>query len=303
MGIPSEEKALYGFVVLNYNNYQDTIACVDSILRIRHRDDYRIVIVDNASSNNSFDELKRRYEAHPQVDLATTVKNKGYSGGNNLGIKMMRGKGINRVIVATNDTELVSLNLLDEFDQIDLSDVGIVGTDILTLEGVHQNPALYRPTLLYFLNLYLYGPMAWARANLYKRSPFMKHVRQEAKTKYIGKFSGDHSSMPEYSVYMLHGSFLYLTKTYLDRVGLLDENLFMYGEEDLMAWNCACHGLKELYLPGIKVLHKDAQATKWAHKEGKNDFVRAMTRKSIPYLTKQINAWSLMKLVLVGLRK
>lgn len=298
MGIPSEEKALYGFVVLNYNNYQDTIACVDSILRIAHRGDYHIVIVDNASSNNSFDVLKQAYGTHPKIELAITNKNMGYSGGNNVGLRMLLDRGIRRFIIATNDTEVVSLNLLDEFDKIDMGAIGIIGPDILTLDGAHQNPPLYKPTFIYLLNLYFYVPMAWVRANLYKRVPSMAHLRRSSKAKNLEKLATTRAAMNGCQVYMLHGCFMYLTKTYIEKVGLFDENLFMYGEEDLLAWNCTRHQLKEWYLPSVKVLHKDARATKLVHQDGKDAFVRAMTRKAIPYLTKQIKAWPLIKLML-----
>ena len=97
---------------------------------------------------------------------------------------------------------------------------------------------------------------------------------------------------------MLHGCFLYLTKNYLDKVGLLDENLFMYGEEDLMAWNCELHGLKRLYLPSAKILHKDGLSTKEVHKEGNEEFVRIMSIKSKQYLCKKITMWKLMKIIL-----
>jgi GT2 family glycosyltransferase len=114
----------------------------------------------------------------------------------------------------------------------------------------------------------------------------------------LESLGGNFTSLNQCSVYMLHGCFLCLTKHYLDKAGLLDENLFMYGEEDLMAWNCELHGLKRLYLPSVKILHKDGQATKEAYQKNKEEFVRAMTIKSKHYLVKKINKWMLLKTVL-----
>lgn len=288
----------YGFVVLNYNNFQDTIACVNSILRITHRGDYLIVIVDNASPNDSFDMLKREFEGHPKIRLALSDKNGGYSAGNNIGIRILLEMGITRLVIATNDTEVLSHDLLDAFDQINLNDVGIVGTDVLSLEGAHQNPLLYAPDFLYFLNLYLDKPMAGLRTNLYKYVPLVKRIRRSSVANRLEGLVGKSTSMDQYSVYMLHGCFLYLTKNYINKVGLLDENLFMYGEEDLMTWNCELHGLKRLYLPNVRVLHKDGQSMKSVHKESKEEYVHMMAKKSKQYLAKQINKWSLIKLVL-----
>ncbi len=296
--ISTDSKIRYGFVVLNYNNFQDTIACVNSILRITNREDYFIVVVDNASPNNSVEMLESKFAGHPKITLVPSEKNGGYSAGNNIGIRILLDMGISEVIIATNDTEILSLNLLDEFDKINSSDVGIVGTDVLTPDGTHQNPPYYSLSLLYFLNLYLYESMAWLRSGLYKLIPLVERIRRSSVAKKLKNLGDEPASMNRCSVYMLHGCFLYLTKNYLDKVGLLDENLFMYGEEDLMAWNCELHGLKRVYLPNVKILHKDGQSTKEVHKKDKEEFVSAMIIKSKVYLAKRIDSWNLFKIVL-----
>lgn len=297
--IPNKSKIHYGFVVLNYNNYQDTIACVESILRITDREDYFVVIVDNASPNDSYEVLKSEFEGHPKIKLALSDKNGGYSAGNNIGIQILLEMGVAHVVIATNDTEVLSLNMLDEFDKIISSDVGIVGADVLTPEGAHQNPPVNCPSMLYFLNLYLYEPMAWLRSGVYKLLPLVERVRRASEGNRLESLAGG-ASLDQRVVYMLHGCFLCLTNNYLSKVGLLDENLFMYGEEDLMAWNCELHGLRRIYLPSVKVLHKDGQSTKEVHKNDKEEFVRAMTIKSKRYLAKKINKWVSLKTVLGG---
>lgn len=291
----------YGFVVLNYNNYRDTIACVNSILRIENRSDYYVVIVDNASPNNSFPVLNQEFKGRQRIALRLSEENKGYSGGNNVGIRVLLQMGIDRIIIATNDTEILSPDILDQFDKIKSDNVGIVGGDVLTLEGVHQNPPLYRPTFLYFLNLYLYEPMAWIRGVIYKCMPLIARMRRASVKENMENLGGHSIPANECPVYMLHGCFLYLTKSYLNKNGLLDEHLFMYGEEDLMSWNCERHGLKRLYLPSVKILHKDARSTKDIHKEDRDLFVRATTKKSKRYLRQQIGWWALMGVVLRGL--
>lgn len=294
--ILSELNDQYGFVVLNFNNYDDTVACVKSILRIAHRDDYHIVVVDNASPNNSFDYLQKEFDGHSKISLVLTAENKGYSGGNNVGIQKLKEMGITKIVIATNDTEVVSVNLLDEFDKIDSDHVGIVGTDVLALDGEHQNPLYYRLTLLYFLNLHFYSQMVWLRSRAYKWLPFVKRIRRSLTSRSVQKVEENNVLTSWCSVYMLHGCFFYLTKGYIEKIGLLDENLFMYGEEDLMSWNCESHGLKRLYLPNLKVLHKDGQSTKGVHKEGKEEFVRSMSIRSNQYLRKKISKWALIKL-------
>lgn len=288
----------YGFVVLHYNNFVDTISCVNSILRINYKAGFHIVIVDNASPNQSFSILQNEFNKNPNVDLILSDTNNGYSSGNNIGIKFLREAGINQVIIATNDTEVLSQDLLDVFDSINMQNVGIVGTDVITPKGEHQNPPLLRPTLLYFLNLYCYAPMAWLREFVYCIFPVISSSRVTAGHAEKVALITLNSLQLERNVYMLHGCFLYLTSKFLDKAGLLDESLFMYGEEDLMSWNCERHGLKRLYLPTIKILHKDGKSTKDFYKESRDEFVRTMTIKSKKYLARNIGMWCLLKVVL-----
>jgi GT2 family glycosyltransferase len=198
---------------------------------------------------------------------------------------------------------VLSTNLLEMFDIVNSSNVGIVGPDVVTPEGLHQNPPFYKPTVLYFINLYLYSPMAWLRTRLYKLLPRVEQKRRSATAQEIEDLRNAATVLEPCPVYMLHGCFLYLTKNYLDKAGLLDEQLFMYGEEDLMSWNCELLGLKRLYLPDVKVLHKDAQSTKGVHKAGRDEFVRTMTIRSKQYLARRIGKSRLLAIVLRNLSK
>ena len=48
-------------IVLNYNNYQDTIECITSILQLNYTN-YNLIVIDNVSTNNSFDHLKNHFK-------------------------------------------------------------------------------------------------------------------------------------------------------------------------------------------------------------------------------------------------
>src|ERR1035437_10932321 len=145
----------YGFVVLNYVNYIDTIECVTSLLTI-NRTDYKIVIVDNCSKNESVKELQQYFNGNEKVHVVSAPANLGYSGGNNIGIKWLTDRCVERIIIATSDTVLISHDILDKFDALDLKNVGIVGPSILSPVGVLQNPLLIKPGVLYFANLFFY---------------------------------------------------------------------------------------------------------------------------------------------------
>jgi len=278
----------YGFVVLNYNNYTDTIECVRSILEIP-RDDYCIVIVDNDSPNDSSEKLHVAFDTCDGIDIVTSEKNLGYSGGNNIGIRRLTAKGIKNIIIATNDTLIVSRNILDKFDEIVSDRVGIVGPNIVTPEGVFQNPPRMKPDLLYLLLLHFHVPWTNVREWLYRRVPIVMNWRKGAvKDVMVGLTrteSGDREAVP---VYMLHGAFFLLTEKFLTNVGLLDENIFMYWEEDLLAWQCEKAGLSRIYLPGVTVLHKDRKSTTLSHSDKAHDFIRFQNLQSRNYVARQV---------------
>jgi len=290
----------YGFVVLNYNNYSDTIECVNSILRIE-RDDYGIVVVDNCSPNDSFVQLMDTFGDLRNVEVLKTRANLGYSAGNNAGIRYLVREGIERVIIATNDTVILTHDILDRFDALELKDVGIVGPDIIVPDGSHQNPQVLKPGLLYLIGLYLYRPYRFIRSMIYRFFPTIERSRREfvegQKKSIKGEETGNNDNSPVI-VYMLHGCFFYLTENFISKIGLLDENIFMYHEEDLLAWECDKAGLDRLYMPGISIMHKDRKSTETTHNSAKNTFIETQNYLSRCYVMKKIGYISLLVSIL-----
>ncbi|MBR4624448.1 MAG: glycosyltransferase, partial [Alphaproteobacteria bacterium] len=73
-------------IIVNYQKYEDTLACVDSILKSKTTEDYRIVIIDNASPNDSWERLQT-FNSNSKVVTIQAKENNGYCAGNNIGIK------------------------------------------------------------------------------------------------------------------------------------------------------------------------------------------------------------------------
>ncbi len=86
-------------VVLNYNGADDTIACVRS-LQVITGQNLEIVLVDNASTDDSADRLRR---AFPRLTLLQSPTNTGYAGGNNLGIRHALEAGAEYIMIMNND--------------------------------------------------------------------------------------------------------------------------------------------------------------------------------------------------------
>lgn len=268
----------FGFVVLNYCNYEESIACVESILDISSNN-YFIVIVDNDSQNNSLEVLSGRYEKHSNIKVISSGHNGGYSYGNNCGIRFLESINIFDVIIATSDTLVVSKDILQQLEKLDTDDLGIIGPKVTNLTNDDQNPMLVKAGFGYVLNIHFPAIASFLRSIVYKAIPSLKHTISKHKDDARKNEAGG-------NVYMVHGCFLHLTSHYLKKCGYLDESLFMYGEEDLFAYNCSLNKLRVFYQPSIEIIHKDAKSTPL---DNNNNFTIANSKKSMKYLKGRIS--------------
>ena len=137
-----------GIVVLNYNNYEETKNCVNSLLK--QKDTLiDIVIVDNGSINNSYDELYSAFNKYKNIHLILSKENLGYAKGNNLGINYLRKKGIKYIFVANSDiyfsSEFILKQILDNYE----SGVGLIVPLIQNLNGTIDQRVVYKKKFLY----------------------------------------------------------------------------------------------------------------------------------------------------------
>jgi GT2 family glycosyltransferase len=88
-------------VVLNWNGWRDTVRCV-ALLRSLTYPCYRVVVVDNGSTDGSESEIRK---AHPDISLIQTGGNLGFGAGNNIAIHRALSEGAQYVWVLNNDTQ------------------------------------------------------------------------------------------------------------------------------------------------------------------------------------------------------
>jgi GT2 family glycosyltransferase len=78
-----------GVVILNYNSFSDTIKLVEALQHQTLTNDLQIIVVDNASPNNSFKQLIHLEEQFSNVKVLQTGENLGYAKGNNFGLNYL----------------------------------------------------------------------------------------------------------------------------------------------------------------------------------------------------------------------
>lgn len=120
------DKKAYGqvsIIILNYNNKNVITNCVDTLLRFNDRYNYEIVVVDNMSTDGSYEILKERYK--DKIKLLRNSKN-GCSSGRNLGVENSKGKYI---LFLDSDEWILNKYWLDVYLDLLLnnSDIGAIG--------------------------------------------------------------------------------------------------------------------------------------------------------------------------------
>lgn len=226
-------------IIVSYNASKLLEACLRSIFKALSFANFEkiseVIVVDNASSDDSTAIVKSRF---PNVCLICNKENLGFARANNQGIKKSRGKYI---LLLNSDTEisqdaLVSVIKLAEKDK----KIGVVGCRLLNRDGSTQQSVGYFPSLLkvFFWMSFLddIAPVA----NFIK--PY--HVGNR---EFYKKFQ---------EVDWVSGAFMLVRREVVNKIGLLDEEIFMYGEE--VEW---CYRIKKAgyykvyYYPSVSVYH------------------------------------------------
>lgn len=240
---------IFGFVCTNYNNSSYTRDAVSSLLG-GDGGEFRIVVVDNNSDEKNVQILKAVASEFRHVELILNRENVGYFRGLNLGIRRLRSgqPDIAALIVGNNDLLFppeFAANLRKNLSLFDAC--AVVSPDIITLEGVHQNPyvarepgrfgkCLYR---VYYANYYL----AMAMRQVAKVTRSFRGKRDPA----------EHESARE--IYAGLGACYVLGRPFFQHFEELWAPTFLAREEFFLSKQLSDKGLRIYYEPSIKVLH------------------------------------------------
>lgn len=242
----------FGFVFTNYNNSQYTKDVIHSLSINKNFDDCFIVIVDNNSEADDLDNLKKINTNYPSVKIIFNVENCGYFKGLNIGIKYLRDKNpdIDFITIGNNDLYF-SLDYLDAIiDKRNLFDKHpVVSPDLITLDGVHQNPHVIdkisksREIIydLYYSNYYLSVLIGYA-AKITKR--------------FTDRSDEDQFEIAQ-TIHQGYGACYILGPLFFENFSSLWAPTFLMGEEFFLSKQLEQKGMKVYYEPSIKVNHHD----------------------------------------------
>lgn len=183
--------------VLNYNNYKDTLECINS-LELLHYDNYCVLVIDNNSTDDSGIRLQDYVKNKDKIVFIKSKYNCGYAAGNNVGIKFaMKDIDMRYVWILNNDTVVDPYALSELVKKAEINkSIGLVGSKLIY--DWNRN------------KIQGYGGIYC------KYTGVSKHIKNE---KEINKIN-----------YVIGASVL-ARREYLEEVGLMREDYFLYYEE------------------------------------------------------------------------
>lgn len=228
-------------IIVNYNVKHFIEQCLHSVLKASEKFSAEIFVVDNNSVDGSVSLIKDKF---PQVKLIENKTNTGFSVANNQAIRQASGEYIlllNPDTVVQEDTFTQILAFMDEHQ-----DAGALGVKMLDGKGnfaPESKRGLPTPEVAFY--------KIFGLAKLFPKS------------KRFGKYHL--SYLPENeinTVEVLSGAFMLLRKSVLDKIGLLDETFFMYGEDIDLSYRVVQAGYKNYYYPKTQIIHYKGESTK-----------------------------------------
>ncbi|QHT72076.1 glycosyltransferase family 2 protein [Rhodocytophaga rosea] len=251
----SRQLPLVSIITVNYNKISVTREFLQSIQRITYPH-YEVIVVDNASIEAGFDELKNEF---PAVIFIKNPFNTGFAGGNNVGVKVAKGAFL---LFLNNDTEVETSFLKPLVDCL-LSDERI---------------GMASPKIKYFDSPDIIQYAGGVAIN-----------RVTGRGRFIGNKEKDSSAFIENTpTELIHGAAMMVSRKLLDTIGPMDEQYFLYYEE--LDW---CERAKKagfsLYFVGQSVVyHKESTSV------GKNSALRTyyLTRNRLLFIRKNFRGFS-----------
>lgn len=249
---------IVSIIIVNYNTYSLLENCIKSIYQFTKEISFEIIVIDNASKDNSATLIKENFS---KVILIESDENLGFGKANNLGIKRSNG---DFVFLLNSDTLLVSnaVFILSDFLAKNPM-VGICGGNLFN--GNNQPTLSYLPNmpdLIEDIDYYLFG---WK-------------IR---KSKYKKNFNFNHSLHPIFIKGYISGADMMIRKQVLKEVGLFDPDFFLYYEETELTYRIKNKGYLVASVPQSKIIHLQGSS-----EQIKENTLREMLKSKFIYYSK-----------------
>jgi GT2 family glycosyltransferase len=228
-------------IIVNYNVKHFLEQCLYSVYKALGDISAEVFVVDNNSVDGSIGLIKEKFR---EVIIISNKVNKGFSAANNQAILQSKGKYVlllNPDTVVQEDTFSKTIAFMDAHPE-----AGGLGIKMLDGKGnflPESKRGLPKPSVAFYK---IFG--------LAKLFPNSKKFGQYHLT-YLDKNAN-------HQVDVLSGAFMLIRKDCLDKVGLLDETFFMYGEDIDLSYRITQAGYKNYYFSESSIIHYKGESTK-----------------------------------------
>ncbi|HIK15695.1 MAG TPA: glycosyltransferase family 2 protein [Leptolyngbyaceae cyanobacterium M33_DOE_097] len=223
------DTAIASIIVVNYNSYPAIVECLRSIQAQIQSVPYELIVVDNASSDDSVAQIKTQI---PDCRVIQLTKNVGFGAGNNAGVQVASGEYL---FFLNPDTVLLEDSLKILLQKIAKNpELGIVAPRIIYPDGRLQLSTAWEISLL----------------GEYKtRKQLADYERGNHQVEIEAEYAHDRA------VEIVLGSAFLMTKALFQMVGGFDEQFFMYFEESDLCQRVRARGYQILYTPDTTLVH------------------------------------------------
>ncbi len=219
-------------VIVNWNGINVLKDCLASIYALTHAVEFEVIVVDNDSSDPSVEMVRRDF---PQVRLVCNTSNLGFAAGNNRGFAIARGR---HVLLLNSDTLVLDEALDASVKYLDENpDVGVLGCRVEFPDRSFQT-SCYRfldPLVLFMVRVLPLGSIRGERCN-------------------YGRYWARQFTEPT-DVDCVAGCYMVVRRGIIEKLGGLDEDFFMYGEDEEWCARIGRAGWRIVYFPGATIIH------------------------------------------------
>jgi GT2 family glycosyltransferase len=223
-------------VIINYNTFDLTSACIRSVIQFTKRATYEIILIDNASTERDPEIFAKEF---PQITLVKSSTNGGFSYANNLGIEKSNGE---YVLLLNSDTELKEDSISGIIEYVkDVERFGVGGCRMIYPDGKVQ------PTARKFKSI------SWELLDLFRFIPMMMSYEKRSRLM-MGKYFDCNETI---ECDWVNGAFFLFPGKIVEELPgkKLDDRFFMYGEDQLWCEQIKSLGYKILFYAGTTIIH------------------------------------------------
>lgn len=272
--ISQHQKMDISIVIVNYNVRYFLEQVLLSIRQAVQDLDVEVFVVDNNSVDDSNEMVRNQF---PEVKLIANKDNPGFSIANNQAIHQSKGK---YVLLLNPDTVIEEQTLTKCFNFMESHpDAGGLGVRMIDGTGKFL-PESKRG----FPTPFVAFAKSFGLSKLFPKSKTFNHYHLG----YLDEYE-------THEVEVLAGAFMFLRKSVLDEIGLLDEAFFMYGEDIDLSYRIIKGGYKNYYLPETTILHYKGESTK----KGSLNYVKAFYNAMIIFAKKHFEGHKAQLFILI----